>query len=105
VALLFRLCGAIALICSLASPFPDFAQATDQSDASEGKPPSEAWRKEYEEAWRKKYEAWLKMDQVIADRDGICVLANPFDHLDPEGFKKHGVNCWFPVFEKNHYII
>lgn len=90
--LLFRLCGAIALICSLASPFPAFAQATDQSDPSKGKPPWEL--------------PWGKEDQVIADRDGICVLANHFDQFDPEGFKKHGINCWFPVFEKRslYYI-
>ena len=85
---------ALCISCAAFS-LPAFAQATDQSDESEGKPPWEL------------PDPWAEFRNVkISDRDGICVLDNPFDHLDPEGFKKHGVNCWFPVFDnKSLYYI
>lgn len=86
VALISRFRGAIALVISLASPFAASAQAADQSHATEGKPPWEL--------------PWGKEDRVFADQNGLCVFANPFDRYDPEGFKKNGVNCWFPVVEK-----
>lgn len=87
-ALLFRFFGVVALICSVASPLLAFAQATDQSDANEGKQP------------------WELPVQVIADRDDFCVFVSRSDRFDPEGFKKNGVNCWFPVFEsRSEYYI